>query len=333
MNRIALVVAAMATTLSCVDLLPAAEPTSQQQLSAGVIALYQGRYDLAIQQFDLAQGALARDPRLYFYRGVAKLRQGRRAEAESDFRAGAHIEMALGRLDVGRALQRIQGSERLLLERFRAEARKLPRELVMQSVPQSADQLASQSHPPRRASSAQSARRSRSVPSVASLPDDPNDPFREGATGFLGRGEVRRVAAEDQLTGQDPYGLRAPRSSSAELAVDEDVDASFDSADSNVDSDLDQPVGTGVADGSAADDTIVSESATDDRVPIDPFSVDDDDDMSDAASSAAASDNGSPSIFGAALRALTRGLVTALPSAEPGQQLLPRATGGAGASA
>jgi hypothetical protein len=89
-----------------------------------VRAVYRGQYDQAIQHLDLATAHGSQDPRVYFFRGLAKLRQGRSAEARFDFEEGARLEVQQGRKDIGRAIERIQGSERLVLEEYRRQARR-----------------------------------------------------------------------------------------------------------------------------------------------------------------------------------------------------------------
>ncbi len=57
------------------------------------------------------------DPRPYYFRAMTRLREGREDEARTDMQAGADAESKQpNRFAVGKALERIQGSSRLLLE-------------------------------------------------------------------------------------------------------------------------------------------------------------------------------------------------------------------------
>ncbi len=64
------------------------------------------------------------DPRYYYFRALALLRMGRTAEARGDMLVGAQLESQHpNRFAVGTALERVQGADRLMLERFRRDAR------------------------------------------------------------------------------------------------------------------------------------------------------------------------------------------------------------------
>ena len=65
----------------------------------------------------------SKDPRAYYYRGLTYLCMGDTELADNDFRIGAAFEVdGYGRL-IGRALDRIQGSHRMRIERARFAAR------------------------------------------------------------------------------------------------------------------------------------------------------------------------------------------------------------------
>jgi len=77
-------------------------------------------YDLFTRAID---GGL-NDPRAYYFRGLAAMDSGRSYEAEEDFRAGAVIEARGGAGgSVGRALTRVQGPTRMMIEKARTEGR------------------------------------------------------------------------------------------------------------------------------------------------------------------------------------------------------------------
>ena len=100
-------------------------------------AFYRGDYATAIDNFDRATGYGSLDPRVFYFRGVAKFRQGRSDEARFDFQYGAQLEARQGRTDVGRSLQRVQGQDRVVLEQYRRQAHRLaqsrPRPAVSES--------------------------------------------------------------------------------------------------------------------------------------------------------------------------------------------------------
>lgn len=90
----------------------------------GVHAYFAGDYDRAYEDLTQAIEAGTDDPRAFYFRGLAALRLGRSDEAEADFTAGADREsQGLGAWPVGRSLERIQGADRLCLERHRVRAR------------------------------------------------------------------------------------------------------------------------------------------------------------------------------------------------------------------
>lgn len=94
----------------------------------GLHAYYTGDFERVLRDLGdviaAADSPAAIDPRWYYFRGLAALRLGRIEEAEADFTAGAEREAAgLGNWPVSLSLERVQGAERLQLERHRARAR------------------------------------------------------------------------------------------------------------------------------------------------------------------------------------------------------------------
>lgn len=90
----------------------------------GVHAYFAGDYERAYEDLTQAIEAGTDDPRAFYFRGLSALRLGRSDEAEADFTAGADREsQGLGAWPVGRSLERIQGADRLGLERHRVRAR------------------------------------------------------------------------------------------------------------------------------------------------------------------------------------------------------------------
>ena len=96
-----------------------------QMYGNGVHAYFAGDYLRAYGFLTKAIEAGSRDPRCYYFRGLAYLNLGRPQEAEGDFQQGAKFETAdLNKTySVAKSLERVQGPARLDLEQYRAAAR------------------------------------------------------------------------------------------------------------------------------------------------------------------------------------------------------------------
>jgi hypothetical protein len=93
-------------------------------VGAGIHAYHAGDFHRAYDDLTNAIEAGAADPRVYYFRGLAALRLGRTSEAQADFTTGADRELATGGIRrVSLSLERVQGPDRLTLERFRSRAR------------------------------------------------------------------------------------------------------------------------------------------------------------------------------------------------------------------
>jgi len=93
-------------------------------IGGGIHAYHAGDFDRAYDDLTNAIEAGTDDPRSYYFRGLAALKLGRTSEAEADFSAGADREVSTGSIRrVSQSLERVQGHDRLTLERFRARAR------------------------------------------------------------------------------------------------------------------------------------------------------------------------------------------------------------------
>lgn len=91
----------------------------------GVHAYFAGNSSLAELCLSRALELNTDDPRYYYFRGLSLLQLGRCEEARGDMILAAQLEAQHpGRFAVGAALERVQGADRLLLERFRREARR-----------------------------------------------------------------------------------------------------------------------------------------------------------------------------------------------------------------
>jgi hypothetical protein len=230
------------------DALTAQTGNTDQLYGSGVRAFYRGQLDQAIRDFDLATAYGSQDPRVYFFRGVAKLRQGRSNEARFDFADGARLEAAHGRKDVGSAIQRIQGAERQVLEEYRRQAKRTYR-LVRQARPA-------------RSATVRLRTRTASPPSsparlpVAEVPldrirltQDSTDPFAAEDASRLGQGKiipVRRKAAESTVAATVVESDDAETAPEDATAFPEDATA-FDETTDPLDIDSEASVDAGNA--------------------------------------------------------------------------------------
>ena len=129
LHRVACAVSSVTIAIAC-GCLVAAEFVGEEPLAVrnaigdGIHAYNAGDYDRAYDELTNAIEAGTDDPRGYYYRGLAALRLGRTSEAEADFTTGADRELTTGSMRrVSQSLERVQGPDRLSLERFRARAR------------------------------------------------------------------------------------------------------------------------------------------------------------------------------------------------------------------
>jgi hypothetical protein len=91
---------------------------------AGVHSYFAGDYTRSYDDLSAVIQAGSEDPRPRYFRGLAALQLGRLDEAEADFSEGADLEArGTGAWPVAKALERVQGCDRLRLERHRVRAR------------------------------------------------------------------------------------------------------------------------------------------------------------------------------------------------------------------
>jgi tetratricopeptide (TPR) repeat protein len=105
--------------------LPAQDAVLGQKYGHGVHAYFSGDYSQAFEQLTAAINGGSKDPRAFYFRGLAYSRLGRPQEAKQDFQKGAELESKdVNRFyDVAKALERVQGPVRIELESYRVEAR------------------------------------------------------------------------------------------------------------------------------------------------------------------------------------------------------------------
>jgi tetratricopeptide (TPR) repeat protein len=123
--RVGLVIATLAAGLAA-GLAPAGDMPSALATGYGngVHAFNEGDYQCSYDELSRVVEAGSNDPRAFYFRGLAALKLGRVDEADADFQQGATLEAdGVGGRAVSRALERIQGCDRLKLEQFRSQAR------------------------------------------------------------------------------------------------------------------------------------------------------------------------------------------------------------------
>ncbi len=102
----------------------ASDPSVRAVYGEGVHSFYAGNFQQSHDYLSQVIEIGTDDPRVYYFRGLSALRLGSPAEADKDFSKGATFEAERGNTrTVSVALERIQGQDRLLLERSRLKAR------------------------------------------------------------------------------------------------------------------------------------------------------------------------------------------------------------------
>jgi hypothetical protein len=115
----------LAFVLTAGNRLPAQDAVLSEFYGSGVHQYFAGNFAQASSDLTASIEGGSKDPRAYYFRGLAAQRLGWQQNAAADFRAGAALESAdINQFyPVGKSLERVQGSARLALERYRAVAR------------------------------------------------------------------------------------------------------------------------------------------------------------------------------------------------------------------
>jgi len=100
-----------------------AEPSLARVYGVGVHAYYSGAHQRSYDDLTQAIESGSKDPRVWYFRGLAARKLGRFDEAEADFSTAADRESeAVAAWDVARSLERVQGLDRMAIERHRMRA-------------------------------------------------------------------------------------------------------------------------------------------------------------------------------------------------------------------
>ena len=102
------------------------QPSADQLYSSGIHAFNSQRYSEAIGWFDQIESLGTPDPRAFFYRGLSYSRLGNATSAAADYEKASRIELTVaGRsYSVPKALERIQGRDRTVIEQYRRSAKR-----------------------------------------------------------------------------------------------------------------------------------------------------------------------------------------------------------------
>jgi hypothetical protein len=148
-HRYSAAVLALGLALLAPEALLGQQPSELNRLyGQGVNAYFAGRSSEAESNLSQAMALESEDPRIYYFRALSLMRLGRVDEARGDMMVGASKEAQHPqRFAVGKALERVQGGHRLILERYRREARSQqvalkpaqPSQRVLRQAPQSID--------------------------------------------------------------------------------------------------------------------------------------------------------------------------------------------------
>jgi hypothetical protein len=124
MLRNVLLAAAVAAVFAAAPLY-AQDAVVGQMYGSGVHAFFSHDYQKAYNDLSSAIKLGSRDPRVFYFRGLSFEHLGRPEEAVMDFQKGAQLENAGGEgsPEIARSLERIQGSQRATLEKYRMAAR------------------------------------------------------------------------------------------------------------------------------------------------------------------------------------------------------------------
>lgn len=152
----------------------------------GVHAYFSAQYDQARQYFDAAIAHGSRDPRCYYFRGLARLQTGQRDAADQDFRKGAMVEYSSeANYDIGRSLERIQGGTRMRLEQIRRDTQLAA---LVRRPRGRQPTLAGQ--PPSRIEAPSERVRQAATAAGDQLPPDAADPFAGDVSGPIGAQKI-----------------------------------------------------------------------------------------------------------------------------------------------
>jgi hypothetical protein len=185
-------------------------------IGAGIHAYHAGDYNRAYDDLTNAIEAGTSDPRSYYFRGLSALRLGRTSEADADFASGAEREATSGSIRrVSLSLERVQGHDRLALERFRARARLGALQREQQAYGRRYSAIEEATGNVRRRRRPEDIRPETVVPDVEEVPA-PADPEAQPRNPKKPKLEVDPAdKAEEDPFSDDPFGDEKPKGKGA----------------------------------------------------------------------------------------------------------------------
>jgi hypothetical protein len=194
-------------------------------IGGGIHAYHAGDFNRAYDDLTNAIEAGTSDPRSYYFRGLAALRLGRTSEADADFASGAEREATSGSIRrVSLSLERVQGPDRLALERFRARARLGALQREQQAYGRRYSAIEEATGNVRRRRRPEDIRPETVVPGVEEVPapSDPAEPTEAEEPAAQPRNPKKPKPAvdpadkaEDDPFGDDPFGDEKPKGKGA----------------------------------------------------------------------------------------------------------------------
>lgn len=121
--------------LAATFLFAASNVANASDLGDSMRRYFGGDFQGAHQQLTQLIAAGQADARAYYFRGLANFRLGNQPAAASDFQQAATIEFAGSGDSIGDSLQRVQGMDRLMLEKYRSLGRLAARDRTQPVAP------------------------------------------------------------------------------------------------------------------------------------------------------------------------------------------------------
>ena len=111
--------------VACAGSLTAQDAVLSELYGRGVHHYFSGNSAEAVIDLTAAIDGGSKDPRAYYFRALAEMKMGQQAQASADLKVGSALESAdINQFyPVGKSLERVQGSSRMAIERYRSLAR------------------------------------------------------------------------------------------------------------------------------------------------------------------------------------------------------------------
>ena len=207
-----------AVMVACVTLLCTSAGAAQvkgnrlnERYSQGLHAYYAGEWEAAHSAFSEVIKAGFQNPCCYYFRGMVSYQQGDKQSAQQDFQAGAAREANAIRqkFPISKALERVQGGARVMIERARLQARFAVVQKRLAREKQRYEALVrNEAKVVRKAAPGSGA----AEPAIEIKDKAANDPFADGGAGLTGSAVAADATAKPAAvgTGVIPRGNQEP---------------------------------------------------------------------------------------------------------------------------